>query len=76
MNKEKKSNPSVHRQGKIVVQFDGLGLLVMMPDGSVCPAANAKEANTLARRWIKKNMDESAINVATIEWIGCTPPKS
>ncbi len=68
--------PPVHSQGKIVVQCDGLGLLVMMPDGSVHGAADAKEADTLARTWIKNHMRGDAVNVATIEWNGCAPPKS
>ena len=71
-----RSKPLVHRQGKIVVQPGDEGLLVMMPDGSVAAAADAAEANKLARDWIRKYMHVDEINVATIEWDRCEPPSA
>jgi hypothetical protein len=71
-----RTKPPVHSQGKIVVQPGDEGLLVMMPDGDIRAAADVAEANRLARAWIKKHMRADAINVTTVEWIGCTPPSS
>lgn len=80
MNAEK---PRVATQGKAIVERSGIGsgLLVMMPDGTINAATiNAATSELRALRlinaWFKKNADNDAINVGTIEWRhGLQPPK-
>lgn len=55
--------PTVHKQGKTVIQRDGEGWLVMTPEGDIHFASNLKKAQAIADKWARDNTDPSAINV-------------
>lgn len=69
------TRPKVHAQGRVIVEPGDRGdVLVVMPDGSVEVKCSTSDAATAARAWIKKHMDPSAVNVATIDWRGGLTP--
>lgn len=58
----------VVNQGKVVIEADGEGWLVMTPDGAVVWRPTRKAAEDVAKRWFKKYCGLSTIGVGNIEW--------
>jgi hypothetical protein len=56
-------------QGKVVIEQDGDGWLIMTPDGKVAWVATRKKAEQHAKKWFKSNL-KGDIGVGSIEWRG------
>lgn len=55
-------------QGKCVVQPDGGGFLIMLPDGGIEWVENKKKTEAKCAKWFKANMPASGFGVGEIEW--------
>jgi hypothetical protein len=62
--------PAVEWQGKVVIEADGDGFLIMFPDGEIVGASTRTKAEAKARQWFKEHVGKSAIGVGEIEWRG------
>jgi hypothetical protein len=65
--------PSVHLQGKYVVEYDscGKGYYVMTPDGDIRELPTVARVRRYLRAHARSNgIDSEAINVAVVEWRG------
>lgn len=60
-------------QGKAIVETDGTGFLVMLPDGTVRSALTVRSAEQIARHWFANNLAGAGIGIGEIEWRGCAP---
>lgn len=61
--------PEVVRQGKVVVERDDEGLLIMLPDGQIEWARNRRAATKLIKVFFEKSLGEGCkIGVGAIEW--------
>ncbi len=59
---------SIQSQGKVIIEPDGDGFLILFPDGEVQGAATKQRANTKIKHWFRDNVRHDAIGVGMIEW--------
>jgi len=65
-----KMQPAIEitNQGKIVIEPDGDGFLIMFPDGSI-EGSSKTNAERKARRWFKTKLGKGLkIGIGEIEW--------
>jgi hypothetical protein len=55
-------------QGKVVIEPDCGGFLIMLPDGNVVWKETRRLAEGVARRWFKTHLAKGNIGVGEIEW--------
>ena len=62
--------PRIQSQGKIVMELDGPGWLMMTPDGEVTHQPNKASAEKAAKEWFSEHcpVDPSGIGIGRIEW--------
>lgn len=57
------------QQGRVIVERDYIGLLIMLPDGRVEWAPNKRKATKLIKNFFKVALEDSSkIGVGSIEW--------
>ena len=58
----------VRHQGKCVVEnYEGI-LMVMFPDGSLCPAVDKASAEKICKEWFKRETFTNDVGIGQIEW--------
>ena len=62
------TKPNVLNQGKVIIEWDQDGFLVMLPTGDLRSFATRKDAEAFAQRYFKKTANVDALNVGRIEW--------
>jgi hypothetical protein len=65
------TKPKVHFQGKIIVESEEPGFLIMFPDGCIVYKKSKSEVERAAKRYWKKHADGKAVNVGLTEWRNC-----
>lgn len=57
-------------QGKVIAEADGVGWLIMFPDGQIVGVSSRAKAEAKISRWLKRNLRDNAggIGVSTVEW--------
>ena len=60
--------PPVHNQGMAIVEETSDGFMILLPDGSIEIRGTRASAEKCVKAWFKKNVQEGAIVVGTIEW--------
>ena len=58
------------KQGKVVIEHDGIGYLVMFPDGYMKGYARKSNALKAANKWFKDALGDEGwkVGIGTIEW--------
>mgnify|MGYP001559051338 CR=1 FL=1 len=58
----------IQRQGKVVIERDGLTFIIMFPDGTIVGAGTKESAEKKAKRWFAARTDDDSIAMGEIEW--------